>query len=296
MSFTFVNKNLLIPEIKTYNDYNSAIKKLLDDSYVLNNLEFENIYVVALDSIYFTDSKEIYKMSNPKCIEKINFEIPNENYLQHIKTFLNSKKDVNYNKQLKKNDNLFIKFNHKKENDILIENNKETKPKTSEELELIKLCETTMELYQNEVSKMKDLEKKIKILEHNKINILKKEKEKIFQNFSKFKNDYQTFQLINKKKEKNPDFDIPSLFELKYVYFKELTNNEANKDLLEKINNLNLDNILNTNSDLDEDIKNHVNNYGDLTKKLNVKFSHSWEDLEYETESMETNNSRFNIG
>jgi hypothetical protein len=170
---------------------------------------------------------------------------------------------------------------------------KEIKPKTQEELDLIKLCEDTMELYQNEVRKIKDIEQQIKVLDNNKKTLLKKRKEKLFTNFSKLKNDYNTFKMIKRKIEKKPNMDIPSLFVLKFLYFEQITKVPTDCKILEQLEDIDLDEVLNKDCELDADLTNIANKYGEESKKLNVNFEHSWEDLEYETESNEINNSRF---
>jgi hypothetical protein len=79
---------------------------------------------------------------------------------------------------------------------------------------------------------------------------------------------------------------------LKYNYFNQLFADEQNKVILEKLENLDLDEILNMGYEINEEIVSISNKYGDDSKKLNIKFDHSWEDLELETEATEKNNSR----
>lgn len=315
MSFTFVNKNLLIPQIEIYKDLNTSIQKLLDISYNTDKIYCSNLYVVSEDYIYFTNGKNLYTVSNSNLVEKVDIKMPNKSQLKVLNLFLNSENNdnlVNDNNDNSEDCDMNIKFNRKDsknkitiKNDSAINLNKknqvkseikiEAKEKSKEELELLKLCEETMEIYQNEVRKMKEIEQKIKLLENNKKTLLKKQKEKIFGNFSKFKNDYNAFKLINKKLEKKPDMNIPSLFALKYDYFLQLAKNEDNFLLLNLVDDLNLDEVLNTDCELDEKIHKFVNEYGEYSKKLNVKFDHSWEDLELETDAMEMNNSRFSV-
>ena len=316
MSFTFVNKNLLIPQIEICKDLNTSIQKLLDTSYNTDKTYCSNLYIVSADCIYFTNGKNLYTVSNTNLVERVDIKMPNKSQLKVLNSFLNSENNDNNDKNDKlvndndNNDNdnndMNIKFNRKDsktiKNDSAIKlNNKipvkselkiEPKEKSKEELELLKLCEETMEIYQNEVRKMKEIEQKIKLLENNKKSLLKKQKEKIFGNFSKFKNDYNAFKLINKKLDKKPDMNIPSLFALKYDYFSQLTKNEDNFLLLNLVDDLNLDEVLNKDCELDDKLQKFVNDYGEYSKKLNVKFDHSWEDLELETDAMEMNNSR----
>ena len=56
MSFTFVNKNLLIPQVEIYSDFNTPIQKLLNMTYDMDKLYCSNLYVVSIDCIYFSDN------------------------------------------------------------------------------------------------------------------------------------------------------------------------------------------------------------------------------------------------
>lgn len=314
MSFTFVNKNFLIPQIEVYQDFNTPVQKLLDVTYNANKMYCSNSYVVSAECIYFTDGNDLYVMSSSNLVEKIDIKIPNRSHLKTLNSFLNLEKNdsstngtvhnftdemniefkVNNskNKITVKNDSLKNLNNENMEKSRKTEVKPEPKPKSKEELELLKLCEETMEIYQNEVRKMKEIELKIKLLENSNNTLLKKQKEKLLGNFSKFKNDYDTFKMINKKLEKKPEMDIPSLFALKYSYFKQLLNVVDNLKFFNFVDELNLDEVLNTNCDFDEGLKFFINDYGEYSKKLNVKFDHSWEDLELETDASEMNNSR----
>jgi hypothetical protein len=335
MNFTFVNKNLLIPQVETYSDFDSPIQKLLNMGYNMSNLYCSNLYVVSTNCIYFLKNNYLYSVSETNIIKKIDINIPNNSFLKSINSFLNlttcnqnldngnnenngnngnngnnfndldSQMNINFN--IREHTNIIIKdeviINNNKSNQELEPNtNNIVKPivkedkiervKTQEELELIKLCEETMEIYQTEVRKIKDIEQKIKILDNNKKTLLKKRKEKLFTNFSKLKNDYDTFKMINKKLERNPKLDIPSLFILKYNYFVQFVLVDNNIKILAKIEDSNLDEVLNNDYELDEEIEKIVNKYNEDSKNLNVIFEHSWEDLDYETESTENNNSR----
>ena len=327
MNFTFVNKNLLIPQVEIYSDLNSSIQKLLNMAYNMDNLYCSNLYIVSTDCIYFSKNNYLYSVSETNIIKKIDINMPNNSFLKSINSFLNLntsnqksdnlnlEMDINFN--IHKQPNIIIQdelINNKESNQKIelntitkdnivvtsvikenkIENKVENKveTKTQEELEIIKLCKETMEIYQNEVRNIKDIEQKIKILDNNKKTLLKKRREKLFTNFSKLKNDHNTFKKINLKLEKNPKMDIPSLFELKYNYFVQFVKEPNNVKLLEQIENSNLDEVLNKDCELDEEIVKIVNIYSEESKDLNVKFEHSWEDLEYETESIENNNSK----
>lgn len=294
MYYTLVNKNLLIPIIEKDNNLNMLLQKMSDLTFNMNADFCSNIYIVGEDEIYFSKNFDIYIAKN-NSITKYNKSPITKNVLTTINNFIINNKET----QIKNNkcEEMDISIDIKKNKNILVEDNiiikkKEPEPKSQEELELIKLIEDTMEIYQNEVRKMKNIETKIKIIDDNNKTLLKKKKEKTLSNFSKLKNDYHTYKnIINKKKIKE-GFTIPSLFELKYDYFNSFLNDEKNILLIEKVEEINLDEVLNQVIELADDIKNLSDNYGKNSKKLNVKFDHSWEDMEIETEPVEMNNSK----
>jgi hypothetical protein len=299
MPNTLVNKNLLIPEIETSDNLNNLIQKMSDITYNMNNTFCLNVYIVSEQGIYFNKNNKLYN-SNELLIR----EIQNNNSLKEnfnkIKSFmeneLNKDELVFVNKE-KINDETVIKMkldiNEKKTNNITIKEEPKKLPiKSKEEIELIKLIEETMELYQKEVQQRREIEKQIKILDDNTKSINKKNREKFLTNLSKLKNDYDTYTKIIKKQSIKPEFQIPELFLLKNNYFNNLLKNEKNKTILEQISELDLDQILNQEYELNDDINNLITDYGSESKKLNVKFDHSWEDLELETEPTEKNNSR----
>jgi hypothetical protein len=314
MSLTFVNKNLLIPQIKEYSDFNPCIQQLMNTTFNMDKLYCSNVYIVSSECVYFSDGNNIYSVSNTNIIKKVDLNIPNKTCLTSINSFLNLE-IINPNIDISQSNtvnNMDINIKIPKHKNIIIEdedgddNNKKNvkkeikqtkkyeqpKPKTPEELEIIKLCEETMELYQTEVKKMKDIEQQIKVLDANKKSILKKRREKLFTNFSKLKNDYNTFNMINKKLDKKPEMEIPSLFALKYNYFEQIVKNSNYASILSQIDAMNLDEVLNKDYELNKEMEDFVNSYGDESKKLNIKFDHSWEELDLETEPIENNNSR----
>jgi hypothetical protein len=318
MNFTLVNKNLLIPQVEIYSDFNSPVQKLLNMTYNMDKLYCSNLYIVSSDCIYFSNNNCLYSVSETNIIKKMDINIPTNSFLKSMNSFLNLNglnqnidnfdTEMNINVRLPEHNNKIIiensNSNDKKDSKQQIELNtrpivkteikekQEIREKTKEELEIIKLCEETMEIYQNEVRKMKEIERQLKVLDDNKKNLLKKRKEKLFTNFSKLKNDYSTFKMIKRKFQKKPDMDIPSLFILKYKYFEEIIKIETDIKILEQIEDMNLDEVLNKDCQLNDEFADYANKYGEESKKLNVNFEHSWEDLEYETESTENNNSR----
>lgn len=304
MLFTLVNKNYLIPEIHKEENLNLLLQKLFEYTYNKDKSFSSNIYIVGEHQIYFCNNNEIY-CSEYNVITKLNYNLPSIKTLESIKLFCSNqnyqvfenKKDVlNMDVEIKIKDNpniIIAEEVHKTTETKVINEMKKPKVKSKEELELIKLIEETMSIYQNEVNKIKEIERQIKIIDDNTNSLLKKKREKVLTNFSKLKNDYQTYTLIKQKKELKPQTLIPNLFELKYNYFEELIKDNETKNLLDKIKELNLDEILNQKCEINNNIVLLSNSYDEESKKLNVKFDHSWEDLEIETEPSEINNSKF---
>jgi len=97
--------------------------------------------------------------------------------------------------------------------------------------------------------------------------------------------------------------DINNFFLFFYILFISFLSAIAYLNLIKLIwfkpkildHNLNLDEILNQKYELDDEIILFANKYCEESKKLNVKFSYSWEDLELEVESSETNNSKLGL-
>lgn len=310
MIFTLVNKNFLIPLIERDTNFNLLLQKLYEFSYNKDKIYCLNIYIVSEQEIYFCNDNQIYSSKN-NIITKVDYNLPSFKSLEDITFFCNNQNleiktnvsNMNFTIKEKENKNIIL-VDDKTNNNICTNNiinedhiKKENKPKikSKEELEIIKLIEETMEIYQNEVRKIKEIERQIKIIDDNTNSLIKKKKEKSLTNFSKLKNDYYTYSLIKRKKELKPETNIPNLFELKYEFFNELIQNEETKILLDKINIINLDEVLNQKYEIDNDLLLLSNRYGDDSKKLNVKFEHSWEDLEIETEASENNNSKFGV-
>jgi hypothetical protein len=207
MQYIYVNKNYLVPEIKTFPTLNSAITKLLNVCEQMNKKYCSNVYVLSDDKLYFSNGYDVYFVSDDQNITKVNFPVVKSNRLETMNKFFSGTKtdelatfaemEININIP---NDNLIIvdkEINTQKNAQVLP---KEKKEKTKEELEILALCEETFEIYNQELKKMKELEKKIKIIDENQKSLLKKRSEKIFTNLSKLSNDYNTYKLIQKKR------------------------------------------------------------------------------------------------
>lgn len=285
MSNTFVNKNYLIPVIKECDTLENALFLLTDITYNMNNDYCSNVYVVNTNSIYFTKKNVIYYIDDKNIIHKPNYNFCNMSLLTHI----NKYDDFT-------NNNMCVEFCNSKLEHIVITNNTENinqqkKEQTEDEKNLFKLYNEIMETYNEELRNKTEIEKELKILKSNREKIIKKQKEKLLTNLSKLKNDYKTYVLMKKSLTANPDKEIPYLFSLKFPYFEDLLKN--NKNVMDKLENMNLDKTLNNNEELDDDIIKLCNQYGNDIKKLTTKFDHSWTELEIDNDLNDNNNSMF---
>lgn len=114
-------------------------------------------------------------------------------------------------------------------NNTNIVNNKEKE--TLEKEKIIKLLEKKkiekdIKTKESEMEKSDEFKKIMqdKIDLNSKINELKYEKKKLLEAENTYKNDIKLYELFIKEKEKNSDFNIPELFNLKFDIFTRLSN------------------------------------------------------------------------
>jgi hypothetical protein len=289
MSYILVNKNFLIPEIIKSDNLNKLIQQMVDYTQNMNNEYIMNVYIVYEDSIYFTNNNEIYILQN-NSINKFETNVVSNKSLNIIYNFINNKSNnnVSLKQQPKKHNSLSFSIPEpinfsliEKQDKIIVEE------LTEEELTILKLIEETQELYEKERFKIKEIENKIKTIDNNNNKLKKQKEDKEISNFSKLKNDYKTYNKIRKNIEKEPNQKIPELFKLKYNYFKKLITNEDNKKKLDKIERIEINDIFNNKYKLDNEIIELSNMYENDTKKLNVSFDYSWEQLAHDIEITE---------
>jgi hypothetical protein len=359
MNFTYVNKNLLIPEVVLYQELSLAIGKLYGVSNNMSKNYCNNVYVVnnTNNNIFFINNNICFQLnSRDKSVCEFDNYSNSIECLEIIKNFVIEKSSQNMDMDLI--------INKKIINNIIIQDNNieqgtnntnigtvvtpsgvtpsgvtpsvvtpsvvtpsgvtpsvvtpseviqpieksNTKPSrfkqiqvsekklTKEEDHLVKICEEVMEMYQLEQQKIKNLEMKLKVLTTKEKQLIKRKKDKILNNFAKMKGDYHTYKLIVQKSIKSinqNDFVVPALFALKYSYFNKLVKSKENVYLLDQMDDLVLDIVINNDIIIDDSIAKLANTYELDSKKLNVKFDHSWEDLEAEAESIDNNNSLF---
>ena len=300
MKITFVNKNYLIPDVIEFSRLEDSLDKLNDITYNQSIEYNENVYVVHYSKIYFWFDKKFYFLdTKTNNISVYDYNTNNINSLNIIKNFTNNKLSESTDLVESIESEMKLVINNKPMKNINIDNTKENikeninitdttkqikKELTLEENKIIKLCEEVMETYQKEKKKIKEIEKKLKILDNQEKVIKKKIQDKIYTRISKLKGDYHTYKLINLKDKKplnsSENMEIPVLFTQKYAYFKKITLDLENLELLEQIDKFVLDNIINNEIQIDIKIINLAKNYEIISKDLNVKFDHSWEELD----------------
>lgn len=290
MNFVLINKNFLIPHIENSNDLFIIMQKMMDMTYNKNDEYCANVYIVSYDGLYITKNNVVYKINNKneyeivehQSVSQLNLNIFVNNNSSNIKTQSIKQEIINADK---------MNTNKMNTNKMNLEKKKEEQD-SEEMIKMKQLIQETCLLYEKEMKKMHDIEMKIKIINDRQKERIKKEKEKTLTNFSKFKQEYETYKKIKKKIHNNDGNDktIPELFILKYEYFDDLY--DQNKKLLDKIEEKNLDETLYNNENLDLEITNIVNEYCKNAKKYSVKFDHSWEELDLQTASFENNNSK----
>ena len=306
MKITFVNKNYLIPDIKEFSALEDSLDKLYETTFNQSAEYNENVYVVHNSKIYFHFNEKFYLLytkTNNIAIHNYN-STNNINGLNIIKNFTNNNKSTDLTELTDSTDStdsseMKLVINSKTTKNININDTKEItksnvktvetpkpvkKDLTVEEEQIVKLCEEVMETYQKEKNKVKEIEKKIKVLDNQEKTIKKKIQDKMYTALSKLKGDYHTYKLINLKDKKTKDssekHEIPVLFTRKYAHFKNLISDSENLELLEQVDKFILDNIINNEIQIDNKIINLAKSYEIISKDLNVKFDHSWEELD----------------
>ena len=175
---------------------------------------------------------------------------------------------------------------------------------------IIKMIGEVNELYQKEMIKIKKLELNLKSYESKLNKLEKKKKDLIVDDIIRTQGDYRTWKKIKYGlKNYNNELDVlkpideleeshdivPILFLSKYNYIEKIQKNVYISKLLDKINNLNL-NILNDSEILPSDIVQFSNKYMGLSKELHYQFDdHEWSYLENEINLNSTNKLVSNV-
>lgn len=278
--FTLVNKNLLIPDVLNIHDEHIATSKLYDYTYNKDTNYCNNCYVVYNNGIFFCKNNVIYNIDNNKNVTRVTCQNELLNVIYNYNEIDVSEMDITYVINEKKNVNII--------EDEKVEPVPEPEQKSDKELELEMLCKQTLELYEAELQKIKNIEHRLKILDNNEKNLIKKLNDKIYCNISMLKNDYNLYKILSGSNK-----EIPSLFSKKFRYFEEIIKDNEMYVTLSEIEKLDLDSLLNNDMlKLSNELINLSNNYKNIIKELTVDFEHSWEDLNIENDF--NNNSLFN--
>lgn len=275
MKYILVNKNKLIPTITNFTSEKSAIRELIEITTNYNNTTIlKNIYIYASD--YNEETEYIIFNQNNNIIKK---KLSNNNdYLTFFT--IDNLYDENQLTINPKNNVKNIVINENKQNE-----NSEDNKLNSEKEKIKKSCEDIFAMYNAELSKIKKIENNLKNLEKKEDKLNNKIINQNIDNINKLYLDYKTFLKIKEKINiKSDKFTIPELFIKKYMYFNELLNNSDYNIILEKLKNINI-NELNDYLSNDEIIifsKKYVND----SKNLNCTFDHNWDDLTSDTEGI----------
>ena len=273
--YTFVNKNFIVPHVKSDDNIYSLYNILLEST-IKNNPKYNKkcyIYDSKKNTLIYSDGHKLHSLNN-NVYKPIYYEYTNIDKMKN-NLFLSMNNNANIND--KKINNIKYESVEMKATPTIYTNEYEDKKK-----EILTLCKEVEEQYKDEQNKLLKIKLKMAINEKNKKKLLIKIKEKMLSKLSKFYNDYKTYVSIKYMEEDSENFVVPSLFQNKYDF---MDYSVKNIDLNE-INNLDLDGIANDNKNIEELISNSlinmINEYDKIYKSLNVKFSHSFEELDLE--------------
>ena len=231
MPYTVVDKNLLIPEIIVKQEFFEGLEELVKKTYKRDKNYNENIYMVKYSGVRFDG---IIKFDGDKFLE-INGEESREIHIDYSYLFVNYYQNTNrqeirqeIRKEVTNNENtvnirnvkvdfkdydneestgMVIKIKDKNDSNILIcdsdkllikndEEEKENKEKEKKKNELLKMCEQVMDMYNLEMNKIKKMELNLLTIDDKINKLVKKKREKIFENITRTKNEYETWKKI----------------------------------------------------------------------------------------------------
>ncbi len=287
---------------------------ILDYSYLYiknNNMDNKVIENKVIENKVIENKVIEKKVLENKVLENKVISNKNSNNLMEIK--INEKNDNNILIESNKDINTITNKINISEDKIQIEDEEKRiidKEKESKKEELLKMCEHVMDMYNLELNKIKKMELSIKTID-NKLNKLKnKKREKMFENISRTKNEYQTWKKIKYgiKSEDNKlleidendlvpveNLNVPILFTAKYNYIEKIRENEEIRKILDLINKINLEELFKVDEiNLEPQVLKFVEKYSEISKKdLHYNFGHDWDYLENEFEGTESNQSMF---
>ncbi len=249
--------------------------------------------------------------SNENLVVKIN-SVPEDDKksntsstIKNVKIESENLDDMDINIKSNKKSNIVIDDSDK----ILLKNDvdeKKLKEKEDKKNELLKMCEQVMDMYNLELNKIKKTELNLLSIDNKIKKLINKKREKIFENITRTKDEYETWKKIkyNIPKENQsmvnlPESElelrenpvIPILFAAKYNYIEKILVNEQVKEIFTVLNNINLaDLYVKDEIVLDPKIIKFVEKYTEISKKdLHYKFDHDWDYLDNEFDQVEKN-------
>jgi hypothetical protein len=191
---------------------------------------------------------------------------------------------------------------------LLLENDKKVKlddEKEKKKEELLKICEQVMDMYNLELNKIKKTELNLLTIDNKIEKLIKKKREKIFENITRTKNEFETWKkikynipvdrqdmvkndLVDLVERENPS--IPILFTAKYNYIEKIIQNKDILNIFNILNKLDLSEIyVKDELDLDPNIIKFVEKYTKISKKdLHYNFDHDWDYLDNEFEKVDS--------
>jgi len=344
MPYTVVDKNLLIPEIIVKQEFFEGLEELIKKTYKRDKNYNENIYMVKylgvrFDGIIKFDGDKFLEINGNESREiHIDYSYLFVNYYQNTKrqevrqeltnnyntvnndniiNIRNVKVDFKDYDDNEENTDMIIKIKDKNDSNILIcdsdkllikndEEEKENKEKEEKKNELLKMCEQVMDMYNLEMNKLKKMELNLLTIDDKINKLVKKKREKNFENITRTKNEYETWKKIKynipmenltmlklseSELELRVNPTIPILFMAKYNYIEKILENDQVREMFNTLNLLDLTKLyIEDEIDLDSKIIKFAEKYTEISKKdLHYKFDHDWDYLDNEYEDVETN-------
>jgi hypothetical protein len=316
------DETILRAEIK-YNQNVYVVEETVNDT-ILYYSDGNTIFAKNLTS---NNDPIVYHKYNTVSLIGSNFIIPYKN--KQIDNNLNTNKDMNItfgsidknniiiNEKESKNVSFNLQPNtyiSEKTKEIIANNtnlkdneeNTEKNKKSDEEKkqDIIKMIEEVNDLYQKELSNMKRLEMNIKTIDLKISKLEKKKRDDIINDIIRTQSEYRTWKRIKYGIKEDKDelnvlkpiqelvesYDkVPILFQSKYDYLDKIQENESIKDLLNRINLIDLNKLYSDDNLPEKIIIRFCDKYMKLSKELHYTFDHEWDYLEHEMNLNSTN-------
>lgn len=317
-TYTFVDKNCIIPYIQVFNSKKKGIDYLLNYTTSKNNENCENIYIIH-ENYYIT--KKIYM-----CKEDVMYSYTLNEHKTKKNNYKFSSNCVNNDK---KEINKFIKtlFRNTKD-DKIAEHNNDNYVNEDEDDNIIykpKIAFSKKDIVKKDIVEKDIVEKDIApIIDTKKISVDKLEKEKLekmiqemkdeltgkksqmstlerditainkkkekelknydlarIKNLSNVKNDYKLYKELEDERIEGKMLKIPPLYANTYDHINYLVRNESIKQILDEIYSYDIDEIyISEKFEIEDEVLTFSKNYAIKSKENHLSFEHRWEKLE----------------